>query len=152
MGHAVSAAAGMSGFVHTADGTSLFYRDWGTGKPIVFVASWVMPSESWSYQMAALSEQGFRCIAYDRRGHGRSSDPGRGYDFDTLADDLAAVLEALDLRGFLATFGDQVPAVWPQSLCQRTSWCRFTAKSPKVAKSPIKMRSERQSGVLGHSW
>jgi pimeloyl-ACP methyl ester carboxylesterase len=98
MGHAVSAAAAMSGFVHTADGTSLFYRDWGTGKPIVFVASWVMPSESWSYQMAALSEQGFRCIAYDRRGHGRSSDPGRGYDFDTLADDLAAVLEALDLH------------------------------------------------------
>jgi non-heme chloroperoxidase len=98
MGHAVSAAAAMSGFVHTADGTSLFYRDWGTGKPIVFVASWVMPSESWSYQMAALSEQGFRCVAYDRRGHGRSSDPGRGYDFDTLADDLAAVLEALDLH------------------------------------------------------
>jgi non-heme chloroperoxidase len=98
MSHAVSAAAAMSGFVHTADGTSLFYRDWGTGKPIVFVASWVMPSESWSYQMAALSEQGFRCVAYDRRGHGRSSDPGRGYDFDTLADDLAAVLEALDLH------------------------------------------------------
>jgi non-heme chloroperoxidase len=98
MSHAVSAAAAMSGFVHTADGTSLFYRDWGTGKPIVFVASWVMPSESWSYQMAALSEQGFRCVAYDRRGHGRSSDPGRGYDFNTLADDLAAVLAALDLH------------------------------------------------------
>jgi len=104
MHHAVSAAAAMPGlmqtpgFIHTADGTALFYRDWGTGKPIVFVASWVLPSESWSYQMAALAEQGFRCIAYDRRGHGRSSDPGRGYDFDTLADDLATVLETLDLR------------------------------------------------------
>jgi non-heme chloroperoxidase len=104
MGHAVSAEAAMSGFIQTPgfiqtkDGTSLFYRDWGTGKPIVFVASWVMPSESWSYQMVALAEQGFRCIAYDRRGHGRSSDPGRGYDFDTLADDLAAVLDGLDLH------------------------------------------------------
>ncbi len=94
----VSAAAAMPGLSDSgssdADGTSLFYRDWGTGKPIVFVASWVMPSESWSYQMAALAEQGFRCVAYDRRGHGRSSDPGRGYDFDTLADDLAAVLDS----------------------------------------------------------
>lgn len=98
MGHALSVAATMPGFIRTSDGTSLFYRDWGTGKPVVFVASWVMPSESWSYQMAALAEQGFRCVAYDRRGHGRSSDPGRGYDFDTLADDLAAVLDTLDLR------------------------------------------------------
>jgi non-heme chloroperoxidase len=98
MGHALSVAATMPGFIRTGDGTSLFYRDWGSGKPVVFVASWVMPSESWSYQMAALVEQGFRCVAYDRRGHGRSSDPGRGYDFDTLADDLAAVLDTLDLR------------------------------------------------------
>jgi len=78
MGHALSVAATMPGFIRTGDGTSLFYRDWGTGKPVVFVASWVMPSESWSYQMNALAEQGFRCVAYDRRGDGRSSDPGRG--------------------------------------------------------------------------
>jgi non-heme chloroperoxidase len=103
MGHAISAAAMPAfiqtpGFIRTGDGAALFYRDWGAGKPIVFVASWALPSESWSYQMMALVEQGFRCIAYDRRGHGRSSDPGRGYDFDTLADDLAAVLDALDLH------------------------------------------------------
>ena len=98
MGHALSVAATMPGFIRTNDGTSLFYRDWGTGKPVVFVASWVMPSESWSYQRAALAEQGFRGLAYDRRGHGRSRHPGRGYDFDTLADDLAAVLDTLDLR------------------------------------------------------
>lgn len=84
--------------VRTRDGVDLFYRDWGSGRPVVFVASWSMPSESWSYQMLALQEAGCRAIAFDRRGHGRSSDPGGGYDFDTLADDLAAVLDALDLR------------------------------------------------------
>ncbi len=91
--------AGEPSFIRTADGVGLFYRDWGQGEPVVFVASWSMPSDSWSYPMLALSEQGFRCVAFDRRGHGRSSDPGRGYDFDTLADDIAAVLGALDLRG-----------------------------------------------------
>ncbi len=87
------------GFIRTVDGVSLFYRDWGQGEPVVFVASWSLASDSWNYQMLALSEAGFRCIAFDRRGHGRSSDPGRGYDFDTLANDLAAVLDVLDLRG-----------------------------------------------------
>lgn len=84
-------------FVEAVDGTPLFVRDWGAGKPVVFVASWSLPSESWTYQMLALREHGLRCVAYDRRGHGRSGDPGGGYDFDTLADDLARVIEALDL-------------------------------------------------------
>jgi pimeloyl-ACP methyl ester carboxylesterase len=84
--------------IRTRDGVELYYRDWGTGRPVVFLSGWTLTSEMWAYQMQPLSEQGVRCIAYDRRGHGRSSDPGRGYDFDTLADDLAAVLEALDLR------------------------------------------------------
>jgi non-heme chloroperoxidase len=86
------------GYIQTADGISLFYRDWGSGKSLIFLSAWTLNSQMWGYQMAPLSEQGFRCIAYDRRGHGRSSDPGRGYDFDTLADDLAAVIESLDLR------------------------------------------------------
>lgn len=85
--------------IRTSSGVGLFHRDWGDGPPVVFVASWSLPSDSWAYQMLALSEAGFRCVAYDRRGHGRSDDPGRGFDFDTLADDLAAVMEALDLRG-----------------------------------------------------
>lgn len=84
--------------IRTRDGVELYYRDWGTGRPVVFLSGWALTSEMWAYQMQPLSEQGLRCIAYDRRGHGRSSDPGRGYDFDTLADDLAAVLDALDLR------------------------------------------------------
>ena len=87
------------GFIRGAGGVELFYRDWGAGRPVVFVASWSLPSDSWGYQMLALVEAGYRAIAFDRRGHGRSLDPGRGYDFDTLADDIAAVLDALDLRG-----------------------------------------------------
>lgn len=84
--------------IRTCDGVNLFYRDWGEGKPVVFVAGWSLPSDQWNYQMLALLEQGMRVIAFDRRGHGRSSDPGRGYTLDTLADDLSAVLEALDLH------------------------------------------------------
>ena len=84
--------------IRTCDGVNLFYRDWGEGKPVVFVAGWSLPSDQWNYQMLALLEQGLRVIAFDRRGHGRSSDPGRGYTLDTLADDLSAVLEALDLH------------------------------------------------------
>lgn len=84
--------------VAARDGTLLFHRDWGEGRPVVFVHGWALNSEAWAYQAADLSDQGLRCIAYDRRGHGRSDDPGRGYDLDTLADDLHAVMETLDLR------------------------------------------------------
>lgn len=84
--------------IETRDGVRLFHRETGEGAPIVFLSGWSLPSDVWQYQSVALAEQGFRCIAYDRRGHGRSDDPGRGYDYDTLADDLAAVLEALDLQ------------------------------------------------------
>jgi pimeloyl-ACP methyl ester carboxylesterase len=65
--------------IDTRDGNSLFYRDWGSGKSIVFLGAWGLPSDMWQYQMTPLSEQGFRCVAYDRRGHGRSSHPGTGY-------------------------------------------------------------------------
>ncbi len=80
------------------DGTRLFHRDWGEGRPVVFVSSWALSSEMWAYQVARLSEQGLRCIAFDRRGHGRSDAPSDGYDMDTLADDLAAVIDGLGLK------------------------------------------------------
>jgi pimeloyl-ACP methyl ester carboxylesterase len=85
-------------YVRTRDGESLFFKDWGGGDPVVFLAGWGLPSDMWDYQMVPLSEAGLRCLAYDRRGHGRSSQPGGGYEYDTLADDLATVLETLDLR------------------------------------------------------
>jgi non-heme chloroperoxidase len=84
--------------IRTEGGTNLFIRDWGAGKPIVFLAGWTLSSDAWAYQMSPLSRQGFRCVAIDRRAHGRSDDPGRGFDYDTLSDDIAGVFEALDLR------------------------------------------------------
>jgi non-heme chloroperoxidase len=83
--------------LQTTDGTELFYRDWGAGRPVVFVHGMLMSSEMWRYQAIHLTGHGFRAIACDRRGHGRSDDPGTGYEFDTLADDLAALLDRLDL-------------------------------------------------------
>src|SRR5215475_15076988 len=85
-------------FIETRDRTRLDVRDWGAGKPIVFVSGWALSGAMWQYQMLHLSERGHRCIAYDRRSHGRSDDPGRGYDYDTLADDMATLIEQLDLH------------------------------------------------------
>ncbi|RQZ18836.1 alpha/beta hydrolase [Burkholderia sp. Bp9031] len=82
----------------TPDGVSLYYKDWGSGKPVVFIHGWPLNADMWDIQMHHLASQGFRCIAYDRRGFGRSSQPWQGYDYDTLADDLAALLDKLDLR------------------------------------------------------
>jgi non-heme chloroperoxidase len=85
--------------ITTRDGTSLYYKDWGTGKPVVFSHGWPLSSDSWEAQMLYLAERGFRAIAHDRRGHGRSSQPWTGNDMDTYADDLATVIETLDLDG-----------------------------------------------------
>ena len=90
--------SGSGSYIRTRDGESLFYKDWGSGAPVVFLSAWALPSDMWDYQMVPLSGQGRRCVAYDRRGHGRSSRPGSGYDYDTLADDLATVLDQLDLQ------------------------------------------------------
>jgi non-heme chloroperoxidase len=85
-------------YIKTREGLQLFYRDWGTGRPVVFVHSWAVHSGLWQYQMAHLASQGFRCVAYDQRGHGRSDDAASGFDSNTLADDLATVIETLDLH------------------------------------------------------
>jgi non-heme chloroperoxidase len=85
-------------YINSTDGVSLFFRDWGDGQPVLFCSSWALSSIQWQYQMITLAEAGKRCIAYDRRGHGRSDDPGRGYGYDTLADDLANLIEQLDLQ------------------------------------------------------
>lgn len=94
-----STASRVRGHITTRDGTRLFLRDTGEGRPIVFLSGWCLPSDMWGHQIAALAPQGFRCIAYDRRGHGRSDDPGRGYDYDALASDLNDILTTLDLTG-----------------------------------------------------
>jgi len=86
-------------FIDARDGTPLYYTDWGSGRPVVLIHGWPLNSDMWEYQARFLAENGFRVIAYDRRGFGRSGKPWGGYDYDTMADDLATILEKLDLHG-----------------------------------------------------
>ncbi|SCG56939.1 non-heme chloroperoxidase [Micromonospora echinaurantiaca] len=86
------------GYVTTDDGVQIFYKDWGSGRPVVFSHGWPLNSDSWQAQMLFLAERGYRVIAHDRRGHGRSTQTWDGNDMDHYADDLAAVLTALDVR------------------------------------------------------
>jgi non-heme chloroperoxidase len=84
--------------VTTKDGTRIYYKDWGEGQPVVFSHGWPLSADAWDDQMVFLASRGYRCIAHDRRGHGRSSQPWNGNDMDTYADDLATLTEALDVR------------------------------------------------------
>jgi len=84
--------------ITTKDGTEIYFKDWGRGQPVVFSHGWPLSADAWEDQMVFLGARGYRCIAHDRRGHGRSSQPWNGNDMDTFADDLAALVEKLDLR------------------------------------------------------
>src|SRR6266849_3303105 len=84
--------------ITTKDGTQIYYKDWGKGQPLVFSHGWPLSADAWEDQMIFLAARGYRCIAHDRRGHGRSGQPWDGNEMNTYADDLAALVEALDLR------------------------------------------------------
>jgi non-heme chloroperoxidase len=84
--------------ITTEDGTQIYYKEWGTGQPVVFSHGWPLNADAWESQMVFLASNGYRTIAHDRRGHGRSSQPSGGNDMDTYADDLATLIETLDLK------------------------------------------------------
>jgi non-heme chloroperoxidase len=84
--------------ITTEDGTQIYYKDWAAGQPVVFSHGWPLDADAWELQMVFLASSGYRCIAHDRRGHGRSSQPWGGNEMDTYADDLAMLIETLDLR------------------------------------------------------
>jgi non-heme chloroperoxidase len=138
---APAGAARGGSFIKTRDGAELFHLDWGAGAPVVFLHAWALNTETWGYQMNELAEQGLRCVGYDRRGHGRSSAPGRGYDFDTLADDLAAVLDRLELHGVTlvghSMGGGEIARYLSRQGARRISRVVLTsAITPLVAKRP----------------
>jgi non-heme chloroperoxidase len=85
--------------ITTKDGTRIYYKDWGAGQPVVFSHGWPLSADSWEAQMMFLASNGYRSIAHDRRGHGRSSQPWNGNDMDTYADDLSELIETLNLKG-----------------------------------------------------
>jgi len=97
----MSVSTGVASSRHSitvGDGTEIYFKDWGAGPSVVFSHGWPLSSDAWEDQMVFLGSHGYRCIAHDRRGHGRSSQPWTGNDMDTYADDLAALVEALDLH------------------------------------------------------
>jgi non-heme chloroperoxidase len=85
-------------FISAKDGTRLFVQQWGSGQSVLFVSAWTLNSDFWGTHLQAMASAGFRAVAFDRRGHGRSDAPSYGYDADMLADDLAVVIESLDIR------------------------------------------------------
>lgn len=94
----VKPKARLGGYITAKDGAQIFYKDWGTGPAVVFSHGWPLNADSWEAQMLHLASNGFRCIAHDRRGHSRSTQTWHGNEMDTYADDLAALMDALDLR------------------------------------------------------
>jgi non-heme chloroperoxidase len=133
--------------VTTSDGTAIYYKDWGRGPAVVFCHGWPLSSDSWESQMLFLASEGYRCVAHDRRGHGRSDQPWDGNEMDTYADDLAAVIDALDLRdvtlmGF-STGGGEVARYIGRHGTDRVSRAVLVSAVP-----PLMLQTEDNPGGL----
>jgi non-heme chloroperoxidase len=141
--------------IKTADGTEIYYNDWGSGQPIVFSHGWPLSADAFEDQMFFLASHGYRCIAHDRRGHGRSSQPWNGNDLDTYADDLAALIKALDLQRAIhvghSTGGGEVARYIGRHGTQRVAKAVLIGAIPplmlKTAANPIGTPIEAFNGL-----
>src|SRR5258706_7044657 len=129
--------------ITTKDGTQIYYKDWGTGRPVVFSHGWPLSADAWDDQMLFLAERGYRCIAHDRRGHGRSNQPWNGNDMDTYADDLAELTQVLDLKDAIhvghSTGGGEVARYIGRHGTKRVAKAVLvTAVTPLMLKTPAK--------------
>jgi len=133
--------------ITTKDGTGIYFKDWGTGRPVVFSHGWPLSADAWDAQMLFLGENGYRVIAHDRRGHGRSSQPWNGNEMDTYADDLAALMETLDLRNATlvghSTGGGEVARYIGRHGSRRVSKAVLIAAVP-----PLMLKTKNNPGGL----
>jgi non-heme chloroperoxidase len=133
--------------ITTKDGTQIFYKDWGSGQPIVFSHGWPLSSDAFEDQMFFLASRGYRCIAHDRRGHGRSSQPWSGNDMDTYADDLAELVQKLDLKNAIhvghSTGGGEVARYIARHGTKRVARAVLIASVP-----PLMLRTGANPGGL----
>ncbi|MGV8984620.1 alpha/beta fold hydrolase [Clostridium sp.] len=145
--------------INMKDGTQIYYKDWGTGKPVVFSHGWPLNSDSWEAQMMFLASNGYRCIAHDRRGHGRSSQTWIGNEMNTYADDLSELIETLDLKnvilvGFSAGGGEISRYIGNHGTRRVAKAALISAVPPlmlKTANNPLGLPIEVFDGIRASS-
>ncbi len=137
----------MSHMIKMKDGTEIYYKEWGTGEPVVFSHGWPLSSDAWEDQMFFLASRGYRCIAHDRRGHGRSGQPWHGNDMDTYADDLAQLVEALGLKHVIhvghSTGGGEVARYIGRHGTKRVSMAVLIGATP-----PLMLKTDANPGGI----